>query len=210
VARPVAHQRESRGRESAIHQTGRVLDLGCGPEKVPGSLGLDRVRLPGVDVVADVTSGYLPFRDNSFESVHANHLLEHIHDLDGLLGEIDRITAPVGRIHVVVPYFTCVGAFGDPTHVRFFTYYTFDHFTDDPGRHTWFSSTRFTIRNRRIGFGRLFRLLGVEWWANRWPNIYENFFAYILPARTLTVELIVPEPQRDTGRQASKLEYHSY
>ena len=168
-----------------------TLDLGVGRAKMPGAVGLDWVRLPGVDVVANVTAGHLPFRDNSFDAIHANHILEHIDDLAALLGELHRVCRPAGRIYVLVPYFTCVGAFGDPTHVRFFTYYTFDHFTEDPTRHTWFSATRFTIHHRRIGFGRLFRLLGVEWWANRWPNIYENFFAFTLPARTLTVELIV-------------------
>jgi SAM-dependent methyltransferase len=171
----------------------RTLDLGCGYEKVSGSIGLDVVPLPTVDVLADVTGPSLPFRDNTFDVVYANHILEHISDLEKLLSELARIGRPGAKIHVTVPYFSCVGAFGDPTHVRFFSYYTFDHYTEDPSRHTWFSSVRFGIARRHIGFGRLFHMLGVEWWANRWPHIYENFFAFTLPARTLEVELIVPE-----------------
>jgi SAM-dependent methyltransferase len=191
--------RDPHGNENSTSET-RVLDLGCGYEKVPGALGLDRVRLPGVDVLADVTGSALPFQDNSFDVIHANHLLEHIHDLEALLAELARIGKPGARIHVLVPYFSCVGAFGDPTHVRFFTYYTFDHFTEDPSRHTWFSGTRFRIARRKIGFGRLFRLLGVAWWANRWPHIYENFFAFTLPARTLEIDLIVPDPAENPDR----------
>jgi hypothetical protein len=122
--------------------------------------------------------------------------------LEALLAELARIGKPGARIHVLVPYFSCVGAFGDPTHVRFFTYYTFDHFTEDPTRHTWFSGTRFRIARRKIGFGRLFRLLGVAWWANRWPHIYENFFAFTLPARTLEVDLIVPDPAANPDRSS--------
>jgi SAM-dependent methyltransferase len=171
----------------------QVLHIGCGMHKMPGAIGLDITGLPGVDVVVDLEREHIPFPDNTFEIVYAHHVLEHISRLTDVLTELHRVCRAGARIEVVVPYFTCVGAFGDPTHVRFFTYKTFEHFTDTKNKdlYNWFSVTRFTINYRRIGFGRLFRLLGVQWWANRWPNIYENFFAYILPARTLTVELIV-------------------
>ena len=171
-----------------------VLDVGCGKHKVEGAIGLDRTLLAGVDVVADIES-ILPFCDNCFSLLYANHVLEHVTNLAHVLSEFERVCCPGAVINIVVPYFSCVGAFGDPTHVRFFTYYTFDFFSDnsarDPERYTWFSSTRFHIRRRRIGFGRLFRMLGIEWWANHFPYIYEGFLPYILPARTLIVELIV-------------------
>ncbi len=171
-----------------------ALDVGCGRNKAKGAIGLDRTLLLGVDVVAEIADG-LPFRNNCFSVLYANHVLEHVTNLVHVLSEFERVCCPDAVINIVVPYFTCVGAFGDPTHVRFFTYYTFDFFADntakDPERYTWFSSIRFHIRRRRIGFGRLFRMLGIEWWANRFPHVYENFFPYILPARTLTVELVV-------------------
>ncbi len=171
----------------------QALHIGCGMHKMPGAVGLDIVDLPGVDVVVDLERERIPFPDNTFEIVYAHHVLEHISRLTDVMTELHRVCRTGARIEVVVPYFTCVGAFGDPTHVRFFTYKTFEHFTDTKNKdlYNWFSATRFTIKYRRIGFGRLFRVLGVQWWANRWPNIYENFFAYILPARTLTIELIV-------------------
>lgn len=172
-----------------------ALDLGCGLRKHSGSIGIDRVRLDGVDIVADIERGQLPFRDRAFMQVYAHHVLEHITSLPDLLADLQRVCCPGAVIDVVVPYFTCVGAFGDPTHVRFFTYYTFDHFTNDPHRHTWFASTRFVVRRRHIGFGRLFRALGIEWFANRWPHLYENFFAFLFPACTLSVELVVPADQ---------------
>lgn len=40
--------------------TSRALDVGCGRRKVPGTLGLDNVRLPGVDLVADLARDGLP------------------------------------------------------------------------------------------------------------------------------------------------------
>jgi SAM-dependent methyltransferase len=181
---------------SSTQHTGdekKVLHIGCGMHKMPGAIGLDISALPGVDVVVDLNHEKIPFPDNTFEMVYAHHVLEHITHLADALAEVHRVCKPGAIIDVLVPYYTCVGAFGDPTHVRFFTYRTFEHFaeTTDKERYTWFSAVRFTIKARQIGFGQLFRLLQIERGANRWPNIYENFFAFIFPARTLAIQLRV-------------------
>jgi SAM-dependent methyltransferase len=171
----------------------KILHIGCGRHKVPGALGLDITAMPGVDVVLDLDKEKLPFANNSFELVMAHHVLEHLRNLPDVLGELHRVCQPGAIIDIVVPYYTCVGAFGDPTHVRFFTYRTLEHFaeTEDKERYTWFSSTRFKMGKRHIGFGKLWRTLLVEFMANRWPNIYENFFSFICQGRTLSVQLIV-------------------
>lgn len=171
----------------------KALHIGCGVHKMPGAVGLDITPLPGVDVVLELGREKLPFDDNMFEIVYAHHVLEHITPLGDVLAELHRVCKAGAVIDVIVPYYTCVGAFGDPTHVRFFTYRTFEHFadTEDSERYTWFSTTRFKVGPRHIGFGRLHRLLLVEFWANRLPNIYEGFFAFTFPARTLSVQLIV-------------------
>jgi len=171
----------------------KMLHIGCGVHKVPGAVGLDITALPGVDVVLDLDKEKLPFDDNTFDIVYAHHVLEHLRNLADVLGEIHRVCKPGAIIDILVPYYTCVGAFGDPTHVRFFTYRTLEHFadTDDKERYTWFSATRFKMGKRHIGFGKLFRLIQVEWLANHFPNIYENFFAFVFQGRTLSTELIV-------------------
>ena len=40
----------------------RVLDIGCGRQKFPGTMGLDERAFPGVDVVSDLNNR-LPFPD---------------------------------------------------------------------------------------------------------------------------------------------------
>lgn len=173
-----------------------TLHIGCGRHKMAGAVGLDITPLPEVDVVLDLDRETLPFPDNHFEQVYAHHVLEHLRNLPDVLSELHRVCKDGAVIDILVPYYTCVGAFGDPTHVRFFTYRTLEHFaeTDDKERYTWFSTTRFKIRQRHIGFGRLFRLLLIEFLANHFPDIYENFFAFTFPARTLAVQLIVTKP----------------
>src|SRR5260370_38831538 len=171
----------------------KTLHIGCRVHKMPGSIGVDITALPGVDVVFDLDREKLPFPDNRFETIYAHHVLEHIRNLPDVLADLHRVCKPGAVIDIVVPYYTCVGAFGDPTHVRFFTYRTLEHFaeTEARERYTWFTTTRFKIGPRRIGFGRLFRFMLTELLANRRPNIYENFFAFSLRAIPLSAKLIV-------------------
>ncbi len=53
--------------------TQRMLDIGCGDRKIEGSFGLDVVKKPGVDIVADAR--HLPFKDQSIDHVHASHVV---------------------------------------------------------------------------------------------------------------------------------------
>jgi SAM-dependent methyltransferase len=98
----------------------KVLDIGCGRRKLPNSIGLDHVALPGVDIVADLNQR-LPFEDNEFDVVHADQVLEHISNLTDLVYEIHRVLKPGGKLIAHVPYFRSSWAHIDPTHVRCFT-----------------------------------------------------------------------------------------
>lgn len=100
------------------------LDIGCGQEKHDGYFGVDIVKLPGVDLVCDISQG-LPFEEGSVREILISHVLEHIHDLDGVMKEFHRTLAPGGIIKIFVPHCFSAIAFGDPTHCRFFTYETF-------------------------------------------------------------------------------------
>jgi SAM-dependent methyltransferase len=56
----------------------------------------ERARERGVEVVtADVDQG-LPFEDGSFNTVHANQVIEHVRRTDVFLSEIRRVLAPGG------------------------------------------------------------------------------------------------------------------
>ena len=104
-----------------------VLDIGCGSHKQPGTIGVDRRRLPGVDVVCDFEHG-LPFRDNSVAGAYSIHSIEHMRDLIGFMEELYRICAPGAKVYIKTPYYASRKAFVDPTHVRFMTEESFDYF----------------------------------------------------------------------------------
>lgn len=54
------------------------LDLGCGSNKQPGTLGLDIINQPGVDYVIDLQKEKLPFPNRSVDYVYSAHFLEHL------------------------------------------------------------------------------------------------------------------------------------
>jgi hypothetical protein len=81
------------------------LHLGCGHDYMDGYINLDSSR----DVRADVYFNLeackkkrLPFIDNTFDEIQANHLIEHIHNI----------------LPIRVPYGASASAFDDPTHIR--------------------------------------------------------------------------------------------
>ena len=106
------------------------LNLGCGNNIREGWVNLDHPRAvpsllnpTGAELVGcnlDYPLVELPFDDNTFEEILAQHVLEHIHNLLPLLQELHRIAEPGGKLLVAVPYGSADGAWADPTHVRAF------------------------------------------------------------------------------------------
>ena len=50
----------------------RILDLGCGDNKVEGAVGLDNIALPEVDIVHDLLSFPYPLKDEAFDIIYLN------------------------------------------------------------------------------------------------------------------------------------------
>ncbi len=155
------------------------IDIGCGRSKFKGTLGVDIVPLPGVDVVADLTRG-LPFKDSSISEIYTSHTLEHVDNLPAVMEEIWRVCKPNALVHIWVPHASCpFVTWIDPTHRRGMTIETFSYFNPATNHLSYYSKARFeivharlnlsTIGMRRAGFRRTRGLLAmvVEAVANR-------------------------------------------
>lgn len=104
-----------------------ILDLGCGSNKYPGSIGVDRNRSEkDADVIVDVETTPLPFPDNYFDEVRCNQFLEHVRNIYVVMDETYRVLKPGGSFYITVPYYTSIHQSQDPTHVRAFSEATFD------------------------------------------------------------------------------------
>lgn len=81
------------------------LDLGCGGNKKPGTIGLDCCDIPGiVDYVLDIQTDTLPFADRSVEYVHSSHTLEHLTDPIHLFQEVSRVCIDGAKLEFWTPY----------------------------------------------------------------------------------------------------------
>ena len=94
------------------------IDIGCGPNKKEGFVGVDQYPFPNVDHVLNVGSESLPFEDGSVEEVHASHFVEHLTATERchLFNELNRVMAPGAKMTMIVPHWGSSRAYGDPTH----------------------------------------------------------------------------------------------
>lgn len=103
------------------------MDIGCGDNKTPGAIGLDKRPCKNVDIICDFDLG-LPFSNNRIETVHLRHVIEHVRDLIHFMEELYRICKKDAMIYVEAPYYSSRGAFRDPTHRHFISEDTFQYF----------------------------------------------------------------------------------
>ncbi len=154
-----------------------VIELGCGPSKKPGSIGIDSLPVNNVDIVIDLEGG-LPFiPDNSVDEVYSSHFLEHIKNIDALLNEIYRILKPGGIHKAVVPHFSNPYYYSDFTHAIFFGLYSFDYYATDGSKlrrtvPNFYKTVKFKILKRRLIFKSQFIF---RQFLKRIPNYVFNF-----------------------------------
>lgn len=84
---------------------------------------VDLLPEPGV-IVWDLNNHPLPFEDDTFDEIHAYQILEHLGsqgDYKFFFSEFNeywRIIKPNGIMHIVVPEWNKIWAWGDPGHTR--------------------------------------------------------------------------------------------
>ena len=171
------------------------LNLGCGEAVRTGWVNLDRVDLPGVDVVHDLTQCPWPFPNESFSEILAKDVFEHVSNLVEIIEEAYRVLEPAGILTIQVPHFTSKDAFSDPTHVRPFSSLSWDYFTVQHSRN-YYSKARFTdvvlrmiLFDRRAGYPWNYLLQPIVNRSQGSRNFYEGSPLRIFPATNLLVRL---------------------
>lgn len=167
----------------------KILDIGCGLNKYPGSTGMDQVDLPNVDIVHNLEAFPWPISDNSYDKVVAFHSLEHTSNILGVLSEISRILKPKGTLHVRVPHFTSDNFYSDLTHKTFFSIRSFNNFvkSNSSTQYNYYQNIYFKILSKEVHFlkkGLLnpYKIFLIHYIFNLFPRIYERYFSFIIPA----------------------------
>jgi predicted SAM-dependent methyltransferase len=175
------------------YATGKVLDIGCGRNKVQGAIGVDSVNHPGVDFIVDLNKT-LPFPNESFDVVYSNQVFEHIENIIGLIGECYRVLKPGGYLIAHVPYFRSSWAVIDPTHINYYTlssmnYFVFGTYEFNNYR---FMNEAFSEKKCYLDFN--YSNSFFRWFfskiAIRWPYRFENsILSFMYPFENLTFVL---------------------
>jgi SAM-dependent methyltransferase len=171
------------------------LHLGCGNDKLAGYINLDLSPDVKPDKVWNLEKTPLPFEDDSVDEIVANHVLEHIHNFIPLMHDLRRICRKAAKIKIKVPFYSSWGQFNDPTHVRFFSPFTFNYFTQGNCSHEVnCKDDMFKINKVKINFA-VGRAKKLNWVMNPIINFnhafYGRFLAWIIPSSEIEFELEV-------------------
>jgi len=105
------------------------LDIGCGPRKKDGFIGVDQFAMEGVDVVLNVVErradgSYVPWpwESDSVDEIHSSHFVEHLdfnrHNPERVhfYNEAYRVMKSGAKMTIIVPHWASNRAYGDFTH----------------------------------------------------------------------------------------------
>lgn len=169
----------------------RILDVGCGVNKHPGAIGIDRNPASRADVLCDLDRPPYPFRDHAFDEVRAIHVIEHVSDVVRAVEEFHRLARPGGRIRIVTPHYTDFSSFCDPTHRWHLNSYSFRYFGEDHGGFGYYSACRLREISVRLRLLALWRWLGFEWLVNRFPRarrFWEHYLCFVVRGKVIEFE----------------------
>lgn len=176
--------------------TCKKLNIGCGKDIIDGFMHLDFIKGPGIDFVHDLNKFPYPLKDNYFSEILAKHIIEHLDDPEKFCEEMWRITPHGGRIIIRTPHFSCGSlSWGDLTHKRTFSTLAFHNYDINNKKLNLKSlatskKMRFAVK-KKIVFGKLHKILGLELFFNKFQGFYESFAYGFFPAREIVFDLIV-------------------
>jgi hypothetical protein len=180
--------------------TERVLDVGCGRDKLPGAIGIDANPRSDADIIHDIDQRPWPIEESSITRVRAQDVLEHVEDFFGVMGEIHRVCVDGAIVDVRMPFMSSLNFATDPTHRRSGTSGTFDYLDPKkPMGQYRYTETVMELVEFRYGrfyhgvFGFIFRILDfiIVPWCQRNKVVYEHYFAYVYPMHEISYRLRV-------------------
>ncbi len=171
----------------------RTLDVGCGINKKPGSIGIDRNPRSRADVIVDVDRFPYPFRDSSFDALQAVHVIEHVSDVVRTMEEFHRLVRAGGEVYLATPHYTDFSSFCDPTHKWHLNSFSLRYFGPDHGGYSYYTDARFEEKVY-VKLLSLWKYLGFEWLINASPRLrryWEYYFCYVIRGKVIEWRLTV-------------------
>jgi SAM-dependent methyltransferase len=178
----------------------RVLDIGCGTNKVVGAIGMDVNPRTAADVIHDLDDLPYPFAADEFDEVIGRHVIEHVRDPMAVMCELHRITRNGGVVKLVAPHWTNPDFATDLTHRNHLNSYSFRNLTDERAVFPFYTDVRFRQLRVQVTLLNLWKLTGLEYLINldnRYPwvrfvrKFWEQYLNAIVRGKEIHVELEV-------------------
>jgi ubiquinone/menaquinone biosynthesis C-methylase UbiE len=167
-----------------------TLSVGCGNQAPkPNLIRLDISFEVNPDVVWDLEKLPYPFDESSISVIECFDVIEHLQNIPKTMEEFHRILKPGGLLKITTPHFSCANSFIDPTHKSHLSYFSLDYFCEGHNL-SYYSKVRYRVKKRHIYFqeGTLYRSILLRL-ANKFPEAYEQRWAWMFPAWFLYFEL---------------------
>ena len=164
---------------------GYNLDIGCGPSKVSGFIGLDIRNLTGVDIVHELNVKPWPLENNSVDLIIASHVIKHVDSVIEFMSELHRVLKDNGKLVIRYPHYSQRHTFRDPTHKRFMTLESLDYFVYKSELFGEYSDFGFNLISKKLNvdndIGYIIARLSFE--------AYEKYWCRTFPAWQVILEL---------------------
>ena len=159
------------------------LNFGCGKIIKKGWVNVDIQKDKNIDKSFNFEKSPYPLKDNTFDYILTDNVLEHIGDLKLVFDEFYRISKNGAEIKIVVPYYNCKGAYNDITHVHFFNETTF-HNLLNPFCH-------YGVKKEKLRFKVIKNYLKPTRFGKIIPSFVRKQFSYILGEVYSEIEVMV-------------------
>lgn len=180
------------------------MDVGCGINKYPGAIGIDRIAGTAADVLCDLDHFPWPLQDESFDQVRAVHVIEHVADVIRTMEEFHRLLRPGGLLYIATPHYTDFSSFCDPTHRWHLNSFSLRYFGDDDAGFGYYSGAKFREKSVRLRLLSFWRLLGFEALVNVFPRFrrfWEHYLCFVVRGKVIEWELEAVRPAEHRSRR---------
>ena len=107
-----------------------ILDVGCGDNKFPNSVGMDKRELNNIDIIHDIEQIPWPVLTGNFDEVRMSHVMEHMKHwlVIDIMNELWRVLKIGGKLKLIMPIAGSVAFYSDPTHIKSWNVHTVSYF----------------------------------------------------------------------------------
>jgi SAM-dependent methyltransferase len=184
----------------------RILDVGCGINKFPGSIGIDINRSTAADVICDLDRFPYPFAGAAFDQIRVIHVIEHLSDVIRAMEEFHRLVRPGGRVRIETPHYTDFSSFCDPTHKHHLNSFSFRYFGANDAGFGYYTAAKFREISVRVRLLSFWKWLGFEFLVNAFPRFrrfWEHYLCYVVRGKSMEFEFEPAGSALPAGRRAS-------